>query len=211
VLRGGQLETQPTKLALPAKAPVLGGLNLGPGGLELVLCRFGQVTRLSQLALQRLRLAGGPAMGITRLAPFFPHDAASEQLQPRRRFGSFASSCCLGANYLEAWLDLRPEILEAEQILGQLGEPLARFLPPLLDATDLGGFLEKLATLGGRANDDVLDVVLVDDRVRVEGEARRGQQVDQVAAAHAAAVEEVVALAVALDAALDGHLVVVDW
>ena len=56
----------------------------------------------------------------------------------------------------------------------------------------------------------MLDVVLVDDRVRVDGEACGSQEVDEVAAPDARAVEEVVALPVTLDAALDRHLVVVD-
>jgi hypothetical protein len=62
----------------------------------------------------------------------------------------------------------------------------------------------------GRAHDDVFDVVLVDDRVRVDGEPGRREKVDQVSAAHPAAVDEIVALTVTLDAALDRDLVVVD-
>ena len=56
----------------------------------------------------------------------------------------------------------------------------------------------------------MLDVVLVDDRVGVDGEAGRREQVDEVPAPHSGAVQEVVALAVALDPALDGDFVVVD-
>ena len=173
VLRGRQLEPQLSQLSLPSEAPVLGRLNLSPRGLELVLCRLGQLARLCQLSLQGLRLAGGAAMSIPGLAPLLPHDAASEQVEPRGRLGSLAGRCSLCLDDLETRLDLRPEILEPQQVLGKLGQPLARFLPPLFDAAHLRRLLQQLPTLGGRAHDDVLDVVLVDDRVRVESEAGR--------------------------------------
>src|SRR5262249_36165540 len=77
-------------------------------------------------------------------------------------------------------------------------------------APDLGRLLQELAALRGSADHDVLDVVLVDDRVGVDREAGRAEDVNQIAAPDPGAVEVVVTLAVAFDPPLDGDLVVVD-
>jgi len=107
VLCRGQLEAQLAQLALPAETPVLGRLNFGPRDLELCLRSRGQLARLCQLSLERLGLADRAAMRIASFAPFLPHDAAAQKLEPRRRFRSLAGGCGLRAHHLEARLDLR--------------------------------------------------------------------------------------------------------
>ncbi len=114
VLGSGELEAQLPKLALPPEAPVLRRLDLGAPRLELVLCRLGQLSRLDQLPLEGLGLACRLAMRIPRFAPFLPHDAASQELQTRQRFRTFASGRGLGADHIEPWLDLGLEILEPQ-------------------------------------------------------------------------------------------------
>src|SRR5205807_1509238 len=89
-------------------------------------------------------------------------------------------------------------------------QTLRSFRAALLHTPHLGRLLEQLPALGRSARDYRLDVVLVDDRVRVDRESRRREQVQQVAAAHPRSVQEVVALPVALDTACDRDLVVVD-
>jgi hypothetical protein len=79
-----------------------------------------------------------------------------------------------------------------------------------LDASYLGCLFEELPPLGRRAHDDRLDVALVDDRVRVDREACRRQQVEQVSPPDTGAVEVVVAFTVSLHPPRDRDLGVVD-
>ncbi len=150
-------------------------------------------------------------MSVARLAPLLPHDAAPQQLETRHRFGCFSRRMRLLLQDLEPWPELLSQVLEPQQVVGELLQLLNRLVPSLLDAAHLGRLFEELAALGGRADDDVLDVVLVDDRVGVDRQSGRAEDVQEIAAADARAVEEVVALAVALDPSLDRHFVVVDW
>jgi len=204
---------QEAKLAKPPlarEAPVLRGLHLRPPGLKLPFGVDGQLAGLGQPPLERLDLRGGPAMRVARLAPLLPDDAAAQDLEPRRGLGRLARRGRLQAQHLEPWCDLGLQVLEPQQVLRELREPQCRLAASRLDPAHLGGLLEQLPALGRRAHDDRLDVVLVDDRVRVQGQARGREQVQDVAAADSSPVEEVVAFAVALHAARDRDLVVVD-
>ena len=185
-------------------------LHLRPPGGELGLSRLCELAGFEQTALELLRLGRRLPVGIARLAPLLPDDASAQHLQPRQRLGSLPGGGRLCADHLESGLDLGAQVFEPEQVLGQLRKPLGGFLAALLDASHLGRLFEKGPPLRRRAHDDRLDVVLVDDRVRVHCEAGRGEHVDDVAPADPRAVQEVIALAVALHPALDGNLVVVD-
>src|SRR4029077_16014146 len=144
------------------------------------------------------------------LAPFLPDDAASQELEPGGRFGGFPGGGGLHLERFEPGCDLGLEVFEPQEVVRELFELLRRFLASLLDASDLRGLFEELPALSGRADDDVLDVVLVDDRVGVDGEAGGGEEVDEVPAPDPGAVEVVVRLPVALDASFDRDFVVVD-
>ncbi len=148
-------------------------------------------------------------MGIAGLAPFLPHDAPAKQLQAGCRLGGFPRRAGLHTQDVEARFDLRPQVFEPEQVGGELVEPLHRLLAALLDPAYLRRLFQQLAALGGRAHDDLLDVVLADDRVRVDGQAGGREHVEEIAPADTRPVQEVVTLAVSLDAPLDGNLVVV--
>src|SRR5450759_4370796 len=120
VLRRGKLQAQPAELALPAEPPILCCLDLGTPRLELGLRRLGQLTRLRQPPLQRLGLTGRPAMCVARLAPLFPHDAAAQEIESRRRLSALSSGSGLAAEDLQTRLDLRLEVIQPKQVLGQL-------------------------------------------------------------------------------------------
>ena len=149
-------------------------------------------------------------MRISRRAPLLPHHASAQELEPRQRLRRLPGRSGLGAHDLQPRLDLGSQVLEAEQVLSELGQALHGLLPPSFDATNLCRLFEKRPALRRRAHDDRLDIALVDDRVRIDGETGRGEEVDQVATPDPRAVQEVVALAVPLDPALDGDLVIVD-
>ncbi len=210
VLGLGQLQPQAAQVPLPSQTAVLRGLDLGAPGLELRLRRVRQLASLDQAPLEALHLGRGAPVGVAGLPPFLPHDASPEQLEAGRRLRRFARRRRLHLEHLEARLDLRPQILQAEQVGGKLREALRRLLAPRLHTAHLRRLFEQLPALGGRTHDDRFDVVLVDDRVGVDGEAGRREQMKQVAPPHASAVEEVVALPVAFHAPLDRDLVVVD-
>ena len=171
VLGRCDLQPQSPQRALPTQPPILRRLHLVPARCELSLSRGGELARLGEPPLERQRLGRRAPVRVTRFAPLLPHDAASEKLEPRIGFGGLASRSRLGADDLQSGLDLGLQVFEAQQILGQLRQALPSLLPPCFDTANLCGLFEKLAALGRRAHHDALDVVLVDDRVRIDGEA----------------------------------------
>ncbi len=116
----------------------------------------------------------------------------------------------MGAHHVQPRLDLGAQVFEPEQVLCELGQTLSGLLPPRFDAANLRRFLQEGTPFRGRAHDDRLDVALVDDRVGIDREPGRGEDVDEVAPADAGAVEEVVAFTAAFDASLDRDLVIID-
>src|ERR1700726_2446602 len=127
-------------------------------------------------------------MGVAGLAPLLPNDAASKQLEPGGGFRRFARGGGLHAEDLQSGFDLGLEVLEPKQVGGELSQALHRLLASLLHSANLRRFLEQLAALRGRADDDLLDVVLSDDRVGVNRETGGREHVEQVASADARSV-----------------------
>ena len=85
----------------------------------------------------------------------------------------------------------------------QLGAMLAA-----LEAPEAGRLLDQLAPLGRLRVEHGLDAPLRDDRAQTAAEADVGEQLDQVEAAHGRAVDEVLALAAAVQAPRDRDLAV---
>ena len=210
MLGAGQPEAQPPDRVLAAEPAILRGLHLRTPRGELRLGRLRLFARLDKPLLERLRLRACTAVRIAGLAPLFPHDAPAQQLQSRACLSGFLRRGGLAAHDLQPRLDLRPQVLETQQVLGELAQALRSFLPPRLDTANLRGLFQQCTPFRGCADDDRLDVVLVDDRVRIDGEPGRGEDVDQVPPAHPCAVEVVVALTISLDTAFDCDLVIVD-
>ena len=210
VLCGGDLEAERPDRPLPAEPPVLGGFHLLPGCLEVGFGARHLSARLRQAALQRLLLRVGPAMGVPSLTPLLPDHAALQDLEPHVRRGCLAGRLGLGSHLFAPRLQLLADVLQPEQALGQLGHPGRRLSALRFDSPHLGRLLDQLPALLGRARHDRLDVALVHDRVGVDGEARRGQDLLEIAPPHARGVQEVLALAAAIDPAPDLDLFVVD-
>ena len=97
-------------------------------------------------------------------------------------------------------LDLRRDAREL-----QLGA-----VAPRLEAAEAGRLLDQRAPLLGLRREDRLDLALPDDRVHALAEAEVGEQLDEVEAPHGGLVDEVLALAAAMQPPRDRELGVLD-
>ena len=77
---------------------------------------------------------------------------------------------------------------------------------PPLEAAEPGCFLHERAALGGAAGQDRLDLALPDDRVHARSQPDVRQELDQVGAANRRAVDQVLALATAVQPPEDRDL-----
>jgi hypothetical protein len=210
VLRPRQLQLQLADLALPLQPAILGRLQLAAPALELDLGHLRLRPGFGQAPLQGLQLGPGPALDLASFPPFLPDQAAPQQLQAGLGFRRGPGSLRLHPERIQARLDLDAKVLKPEQVGRQLLEPDRGLSALGLDAAHLGRLLDQGPALVGTAADDGFDVALVNDRVGVRGQTGRGQQVEQVPAADAAAVQEVVALAAPVQAPADGDFRIVN-
>ena len=67
-----------------------------------------------------------------------------------------------------------------------------------LEAAEAGGLLDERAPLFRLAGEDLLHAALADDRAHLAAQPDVGEQLDEVGAAHGRAVDEVLALAAAV-------------
>ena len=125
-----------------------------------------------------------------------------ERLVAARRGG-------LALQVAQLLLDLVAQVAEAREVLARLRDAALGLLALLLVARDAGGFLEERAHVLGLRLDHARDHVLLDDRVAARAEARAEEQLRDVLAAAAHAVQEIRRLAVARHDALERHLGVV--
>jgi hypothetical protein len=98
------------------------------------------------------------------------------------------------------------QVLHAQQAGLDLGDPLQGVLARGAHGAHPGRLLDEHAALLGAGLDDAVDVVLGDHGVAGLGEPGGSEHALQVAQADPAAVEPVLAVAVAHHPALDGHL-----
>ena len=104
---------------------------------------------------------------------------------------------------LELLLHLVDDVVHAEQVLLGRLQLEGRLPPPGLVFRDPRRLLDERAPVGGLAGEDHADLALLDDRVRLGAEAGVHEQLMDVAQAAQLAVHQVLALAVAVQAA--GH------
>ena len=83
-------------------------------------------------------------------------------------------------------------------------------MPPRLEAAESGGLLDQGPAFLRLRCEDRLDLALADDRVHALAEAEVGEQLDEVEPADGGLVDEVLALAAAVQPARDRELGVVD-
>ncbi len=110
----------------------------------------------------------------------------------------------------QALADLVLEVARPLDLDRHARELQLRPVAPGLEAAETGRLLDQGAPLLRLRREDRLDLALADDRVHPLAETEVGEQLDQVEPAHRRAVDEVLALAAAVQAARDRELRVVD-
>src|SRR2546423_6891705 len=83
-------------------------------------------------------------------------------------------------------------------------------MAPPLELAEPGRVLDQEAPLLGLAREDLLDLALADHRAVGPAEAHVREQLDEIGAANVRAVDEVLALAAAMEAARDRHFAEVE-
>ena len=165
------------------------GVALLACGDQLVLALAARASRLGQCGGEQAqaRLGDLPAQ---RLGPL---GGGRLELQRSQAGAQFA-------------LDIA-RALEIGRDAGELG--LGALSPPL-ELAQPGGLLDEAAALVRPRQQHLVDGALGDDAVQVAAEARLGQEVAHVEAPHGLAVEQVVAVARAIEASHDRQLVARD-
>src|SRR5439155_27014168 len=102
VLGVGNLEAKLAERALAGKPPVLRRLHRRASDLERVLCDLRLLAGLDQAAIEVLGLRRSAAVGVPRLPPFLPDDAAAEELQTGAGLGRLPGGGSLDAKRLQA-------------------------------------------------------------------------------------------------------------
>ena len=100
-------------------------------------------------------------------------------------------------------------VLEVSRPLGldlDAGELELGAMAAALELAEAGRLLDQRAPLGRLRGEDLLDPALPDDGVHLAAEADVGQELDDVGAAHVRPVDQVFALAAAMEAPGDGEL-----
>ncbi len=164
--------------------------------------------RVAAARLDRFELGSDPdAFG----APALARAQIREDLEIAHPVGDLAIALRaphLGVEFGDAPFEFREQVVDADRVgLGAFQAPhrlgLARE-----EARDAGRFFEERAPFGRLRGEDRVDLPLRDDCVRARAEARAHQEIDDVAQPHVVAVDEVLALARAVSAARDLHLLV---
>src|SRR5207253_5158054 len=114
------------------------------------------------------------------------------------------------AQRFDTLADLAKDVVDADELdLGRL-EPVQRFVAAELQSSCARGFFDDRAPVRWTEREDLVDDALPDHDEGVVREVRAGEQVLQMAQAHARAVHEVFGLAVPEEAPADLDLGEVD-
>ena len=100
-------------------------------------------------------------------------------------------------------IELLQDVIQALDILQRALKLLVRLVLAGAELDDAGGLLKDLAAILGFAGQDLINAALADDGVALLADAGIAEQINDVAQTAGRTVEEVLALAVAVDAA--GH------
>src|SRR6185437_4660639 len=170
-----------------------------------------EMTLRGQLAFQR---GFGLAQGLPVRIQFRAHRAVVQGAQ----FG-FAQRALflqllpafggarLPVQMIELLLDFLAHVLDAVEVLARGLDAAFGFLAAFLVTRDAGGFFQMDAQLFGPRFDNLRNHALLDDRIAARAEAGAEEQVGDVAAAAAHAVQVVVGLRITADAAFHRDLV----
>ena len=213
----GRLAAQRDALAAaPQPVQRRGRLLAGAGGIgELLLGALALGDEGVDLQVERSALLGrrGPA-------PFGLGSALGEAGEVERRDRRLQARDLdpellgpLGCGRLQRQrakplLDLLLEIARAVDLHRHAGELQLGAVPAALEPAEAGRLLDQLAALGRLRVEHGLDAALRDHRAEAAAETDVGQELDQVDAAHRRLVDEVLALAAAVQPTRDGDLAV---
>ena len=112
----------------------------------------------------------------------------------------------LCVEFLNVGVQFAQDVVDAQQILARVAQPVRGFAAALLVLRDAGRLLEEHAQLFRARLDDARDHALADDGVGARTQARAEKNVLDVAPAHRLAVDVIGRGAVAREGALDGDL-----
>ena len=163
-----------------------GGVALGAGGDELALALCAGAARLGERRCQQSQARLG--------------DLAPEHLGALGCGG-------LQLERAQTRAQLSLDVAGPLEVGGDARELGLGALPAALELAEAGGLLDQAAALVGPRQQHLVDGALGDDAVQLAPEARLGQQVAHVETAHRLAVEQVVAVAGAVEPAHDRELV----
>ncbi len=170
------------------------------------------VNRGGEVGLPGLRLAEGDA-ALRELArearPAAAEDGPVQGLPLRLTLLEAARSSGLALQGAQVAFDLADDVVEAQEVRRRLLELHLGDLLARLVARDPGGFLDQPAAFLGLAREDEADLALLDHRVGADAQAGVHEQVLDLLEPHRLAVQAVLRLAAAEDAAGDGHPAVV--
>ncbi len=188
---------------------LLRGVHLEPARLELGLARSEVGPRLVGCACQALDLgalelepAGEleiPVRSLVKLQVLELTAICDETFRLRR----------LPLQRRQAALDLRDDVPHAQQVLLRELHLLFRLLLAALELRDARRFFDQQAPVFRLRTHDKPHLALLDDRVRLRPGAGPEEQIGHVAQAHGRLVDEVFALAGAVEAPRHGNLRVV--
>ena len=116
----------------------------------------------------------------------------------------------LAAQLREAGFDFLDDERDAVDVVPGCGQAILRLADLHAEALHVRRFVKERAALVGRHAQDLVDEPLAHDRVAVLADIALHEQVDHVAQAHTGAVQEVLRVTVAVDAAGDLDLGEID-
>ena len=111
------------------------------------------------------------------------------------------------AQRFDLHFQLRDLVADSQEVVLRAGELALRFILAVAEAGDACRFFKYLAPVGRLGGNDLADTSLPDDRIPVAAETGVHQKLRNIAQTHQLAVDIVLALAAAVAAAGDAHLV----
>ena len=190
------------------------------GRVDRVLLRLHLEALGAELGLADAeREAAAVDLGLDAVELRLDHASRDRQLHPAMRRDEELEVADLGAVALvalgllglplergEAPLDLVDDVADAQQVLPRLVHlPLGGLLLGL-ELRDAGRLLDEVAAIGRLGRDDEADAALLDDRVGAGPDAGAEEEVLHVPQAALRAVDEVLAVALPIEAASDRDL-----
>ena len=185
------------------------------GELQLdrfAVCEHAREPLLRRSAGERRRLTplvglGAPCLDAREIEP---RDAGAEAGDLDDELLGPLRGRCLERERPQALAHLVLDVLRALDLGGDAGQLQLGAVPAPLELPEPGGLLDERPAVGGLRREHGVDLPLADDRVHRPAESDVRQQLDEVGAAHGRAVDEVLTLSAAHEAAHDRDLAVVE-